>query len=192
MKQNKLIAITGGIGSGKSTVSNVIKNLGFSVLNCDNIYADLLKNGDFTVEFLREFGNVFNSDGCLDRKKLSEIVFKDKVKLNKLNEITHKKIMQKVFDYANEQNETCFVEVPLLFESNLQSKFDDVIIVMRNSNDRVFAVSKRDNLSEEQVKLRIDNQFDYNSIALSDYKVIINDGSVEDLTKKIKKLINEL
>ena len=76
-RNNVKIAITGGIGSGKSTVCKLIKEKGFPVISCDEVYSGLLKSADFLKVLQNEFGNVMQSDGSLDRKKLAEIVFND-------------------------------------------------------------------------------------------------------------------
>ncbi|MBE7088909.1 MAG: dephospho-CoA kinase [Clostridiales bacterium] len=190
MTQNKkLIAITGGIGSGKSSVAKILKDFGYKVFSCDKIYVDLLNQGYFNKEFAKNFGKVFNEDGSLNKKLLAQIVFTDKDKLNLLNNLTHKAIMNEVLIRAIQQNNTCFVEVPLLFESNLQSQFDEVIVVKRNLDARIQSVIERDNLTEKEVKCRISNQFDYENANLSNYKVIINDGNINELINKINALL---
>ena len=89
MMQNKLkIAITGGIGSGKSAVAEIIKNQGFSVFSCDEIYKELLRDKQFLNLISLNFDGVLSADGELDRQKLSDIVFNDKTALGVLNNIT--------------------------------------------------------------------------------------------------------
>lgn len=191
MTQNKkIIAITGGIGSGKSAVAKILKDLGYVVFSCDKIYAELLNKGVFNEDFYKYFGNVFKSDGTLNRKELAKIVFSDKYKLNLLNNLTHRAIMQEVFKRASAANKTCFVEVPLLFESsNLQSQFDKVIVVMRDLQTRIKSIVERDNLSEDEAKMRILNQFDYENADLKQYHVLNNDSSLQDLKNKIDALL---
>ena len=95
MTQNNIkIAVTGGIGSGKTTVCDIIKEQGYSVISCDEIYNRLLRDKSFLNSLVSEFGHILNGDGTLSRKKLSEIVFSDKDKLARLNEITHPEIMK--------------------------------------------------------------------------------------------------
>ena len=97
MKQNKKIAVTGGIGSGKSTAMKMIKEHGFAVFSCDEVYADLVKDKRFLKKLCDIFGDVVTPGGQLDRKKLATIVFSDKNALEKLNAFTHPEIYRELF-----------------------------------------------------------------------------------------------
>ena len=194
MKQSKKIAVTGGIGSGKSTVMKIIAGKGYPIFSCDEIYSQLTSDSDFLNILRHSFGDILNSDGTLDRKKLSEIVFNNPAKLAELDKITHPAIYKEMFRMADEAGGICFCEVPLLFESGAESLFDGVIIVMRNEEQRIKSVTARDKLPEQDVKKRISNQFDYNSADFAMYYVIHNNGDLSELewqTEKIIKKINE-
>lgn len=194
MKQSKKIAVTGGIGSGKSTVMKIIAGKGYPIFSCDEIYSQLTSDSDFLNILRHSFGDILNSDGALDRKKLSEIVFNNPAKLAELDKITHPAIYKEMFRMADEAGGICFCEVPLLFESGAESLFDGVIIVMRNEEQRIKSVTARDKLPEQDVKKRISNQFDYNSADFAMYYVIHNNGDLSELewqTEEIIKKINE-
>lgn len=194
MKQSKKIAVTGGIGSGKSTVMKIIAGKGYPIFSCDEIYSQLTSDRDFLNILRHSFGDILNSDGTLDRKKLSEIVFNNPAKLAELDKITHPAIYKEMFRMADEAGGICFCEVPLLFESGAESLFDGVIIVMRNEEQRIKSVTARDKLPEQDVKKRISNQFDYNSADFAMYYVIHNNGDLSELewqTEEIIKKINE-
>lgn len=194
MKQSKKIAVTGGIGSGKSTVMKIIAGKGYPIFSCDEIYSQLTSDSDFLNNLRHSFGDILNSDGTLDRKKLSEIVFNNPAKLAELDKITHPAIYKEMFRMADEAGGICFCEVPLLFESGAESLFDGVIIVMRNEEQRIKSVTARDKLPEQDVKKRISNQFDYNSADFAMYYVIHNNGDLSELewqTEEIIKKINE-
>lgn len=194
MKQSKKIAVTGGIGSGKSTVMKIIAGKGYPIFSCDEIYSQLTSDSDFLNILRHSFGDILNSDGTLDRKKLSEIVFNNPAKLAELDKITHPAIYKEMFRMADEAGGICFCEVPLLFESGAESLFDGVIIVMRNEEQRIKSVTARDKLPEQDVKKRISNQFDYNSADFAMYYVIHNNGDLSELewqTAEIIKKINE-
>ena len=194
MKQSKKIAVTGGIGSGKSTVMKIIAGKGYPIFSCDEIYSQLTSDSDFLNILRHSFGDILNSDGTLDRKKLSEIVFNNPAKLAELDKITHPSIYKEMFRMADEAGGICFCEVPLLFESGAESLFDGVIIVMRNEEQRIKSVTARDKLPEQDVKKRISNQFDYNSADFAMYYVIHNNGDLSELgwqTEEIIKKINE-
>ena len=194
MKQSKKIAVTGGIGSGKSTVMKIIAGKGYPIFSCDEIYSQLTSDSDFLNILRHSFGDILNRDGTLDRKKLSEIVFNNPAKLAELDKITHPAIYKEMFRMADEAGGICFCEVPLLFESGAESLFDGVIIVMRNEEQRIKSVTARDKLPEQDVKKRILNQFDYNSADFAMYYVIHNNGDLSELewqTEEIIKKINE-
>lgn len=191
MTQNNLkIAITGGIGSGKSTIGSIIAEQGYPVISCDEVYNQLLEEDYFIQILANEFGDIL-SYGNLDRNKLADIVFSDRKKLQKLNDITHPIIMKSVFDLMNKER-VAFCEVPLLFESGYEKNFDKVIIVLREKNERVKSVTKRDNISKKSVLLRINSQFDYENADLSKYYVIHNTSDISELRNKTIKILNKV
>ena len=194
MKQNNLkIAITGGIGSGKSLACNIIKSKGYNVFSCDEVYADLLCDKNFVKIFSEEFGGkILNVDGTLNRGELSAIVFSDEQKLKRLNEITHPKIFGEMFRRASVCKGVAFFEVPLLFEGGYQELFDNVIVILREESERILSVAARDKISEEEVKKRIFNQYNYDNSNYAQYYVIHNDGNIDDLSDKIDKILLKL
>ncbi len=185
MKQNKKIAVTGGIGSGKSTAMKMIKEHGFAVFSCDEVYADLVKDKRFLKKLCDIFGDVVTPEGKLDRKKLATIVFSDKNALEKLNAFTHPEIYRELFWRAENESGTCFFEVPLLFEDGAQDKFDCVLIIERDNDKRIDGVIIRDNLSREEVIKRINNQLNYDNNDFAKYYVIHNNGDLQQLQKEI-------
>ena len=184
MKQSK-IAITGGIGSGKSAVSDILRSLGMQVLSADLEYASVLGDPAVLNQIDREFHVVKN--GVLDRRSLSAIVFSDPVALSKLNSLTHPLVMKKLL--ANMTEPLSFAEVPLLFEGGFAPLFDGVIVVMREKEDRIRSVIKRSGLSREEVENRIKNQFDYENNDLSEHTLIWNDGDLNDLRRKVERVL---
>lgn len=191
MTQNNLkIAITGGIGSGKSTVVSVISEQGYPVISCDSVYGQLLENVAIIKPLAEEFGDII-SCGKLDRKKLADVVFSDEKKLQRLNEITHPLIMEEVFKLMSGER-VAFCEVPLLFESGYEKYFDKIIVVLRDRSERIKSVISRDNISGSAVLSRICSQFDYENADLSKYYVIRNTSDKDDLRKKTIQTLNEL
>lgn len=182
-----IIGLTGGIGSGKSTVSNELKNAGCIVIDADAIYKDLTKPGMPLVKRLAdEFGDVI-TDGELDRKKLSQKALGSK----KLNEITHKAISEEIErQIAEHFNQDVFLDLPLLFETGYDKRCDEIWTVTAPESVRLKRVAERDGISFEEIKRRISLQMsDEEKIAKSDV-VIVNDGSLEDLIDKVKGLLN--
>jgi len=195
MKQNKLkIAVTGGIGSGKSTVCEIIKKSGYPVFSCDEIYTELFNGGFFTDGIVKAFGDgALNSEGKVDKKKLSAIVFADEKKLRILNGITHPKIFERMFSEAEKcAADVRFFEVPVLFECGYEKLFDKVIVVLRREEERINSVMQRDDLPREKVLNRLKNQYNYNFSKFSEYYVIHNDGKIVDLTDKVHDLLSEI
>ncbi len=191
MQSNLKVAITGGIGSGKSTVSRLIAERGFSVISCDDVYKKLLTEKSFIEKLSSEFGDILNKEGRIDKAKLSALVFSDNNKLERLNALTHPLIMQRVFEQA-EGKDVIFCEVPLLFESGLQGEFDKVIVVLRDIESRIQAVRERDKLSENDILKRIKRQIDYGNYDFTQYYVIHNDKNLSDLTAQITDILKKL
>lgn len=193
LNNKRIYAITGGIGCGKTAVSQIIRGEGYPVFSCDEIYATLVRGGKLVEAIENEFGGVTLPDGSLDRKALSAKVFGNKTALQRLNEITHPAILSEMFSLADKsKSETVFCEVPLFFEDGLQNRFDGAIVVVRNLEARIQAVVSRSGISREEVLARINSQFDYSAADLSGYYIVSNDGSIEDLVQKVKKILQNI
>ncbi len=191
MQNNTKIAVTGGIGSGKTTVCKIIKEQGYTVISCDEIYSHLLCDISFLNSLAAEFGNILNSDGTLSRKKLAEIVFSDKDKLTRLNEITHPEIMKEAIKQMSGGG-IYFCEVPLLFEGEFEALFDKIIVVLRNKELRISSITKRDEITYLDAKKRIDSQFNYDNLSFEKYYVIHNNSDFENLNAVTLEIINKI
>ena len=193
IQSKKIYALTGGIGCGKTAVSAIIRECGYPVFSCDEIYSQILKDKNFVSTLERQFGGVTLADGSLDRATLSAKVFSDINSLKKLNAIAHPAIMDELFRRVRESSSNIvFCEVPLLFENGYEKLFDGVIVVMRPESARIKAVMERSGLTEEQVKARMAAQFDYSTIATDGYMVICNDDGLEKLSAQVKKILKEI
>ncbi len=193
MTQNKKIAITGGIGSGKSSVSKIITEMGYKVFSCDEIYSELLK-GDLTKKIGEIFEGVIDKNGKLDRQALSKIVFSDSEKLTILTKLTNTEVINYALSEMEKISGTSFCEVPLLFENGFENLFDEVIVVTRSLAKRIESVKTRNNLSEEEVLSRINSQYNYENADFAKYYVIHNDGNFDFLlaeTAKVIKIISK-
>lgn len=184
------VAITGGIGSGKSTVSNLIKELGYVVFSADDVYKDLLLDGEFFSGVLNSVNVEFDGDKSSTLKKVASLVFSNKEALKALNDYTHPKIMQKLFELNSKQSGVVFNEVPLLFEGGYENLYDNVIVVYRDKQKRIESVIKRSNLTSNEVEERIKNQFNYENILKSKHTIIYNDGTVIDLAESVKAVVD--
>lgn len=183
------VAITGGIASGKSTVSAYLLTQGYTVYDADKIYADLLDD-PVIVEKISKLVGVQsiteNDKSMLDKKAISKKVFNDKPLLKKFNEYTHALVYEKIDDIIKRStDEILFFEIPLLFESGKEDEFDKVIVIKRDIGDRIDSAKTRDGSSDESVKLKIKNQIDYDNYDFSKHTVIYNDGDVKSLYKSV-------
>lgn len=193
MKKN--IAITGGIGSGKSMAASLIEKMGYPVFSCDEIYKEVLRSADY-IQKIEEYFPAALSDGQIDRKKLAEIVFCDEEKRKKVNELAHPLVMKRLkMKMSACEDGLVFAEVPLLFEGNFESEFDEVLVIKRALAARIQAVQDRDGLDTNAIQSRIQSQFDYQSeegqtrMKKCHAYCIENDGSIECLSKKIEEYI---
>lgn len=192
----KKIAITGGIGSGKSTVSEIIRKMGYVVVSADKVYNELLLNEDFVKEIC-ELMNIspIEKDGriTIDRKALSALVFSDKTQLSRLNDFTHPRIMDEIFRRSEGVEPLFFAEVPLLFERGYETEFDNVFVVRRQLDLRLSGTVKRDGKTEAEIRKVIDNQFDYEGNK-SGYKSIIieNNGTIQELETEVSEAVKRL
>ena len=194
--KSTVIAITGGIGSGKSTALKIVEKLGYKSFNADLTYKNMLEDAEFVkevssvlgVEPLTENGKI-----TLNRKAISTLVFQDSEALKRLNSFTHPKIMQNMLYLARNSEGLVFCEVPLLFEGKFQDLFDYVFIIKRNDDDRFNSVVLRDGKSIEAIKQIAKNQCDYSKIYENGHTFIIeNDGDEGCLEGKLKVVINKI
>lgn len=191
---NKLIAITGGIGSGKSLALSILKNEGFNTLSSDIITAELYEKRKIKLILKKMFPSAVKGfiNPKIDRKEISKIVFNDKDKLNRLTDTITPLVLQEIIKRAKKIDGTVFVEVPILFEKGYQSNFDKVIIIKRDKNSRIESVKIRSKLTEQEVLDRISNQFDYENSDLSSFITVINDNGEKELKEKLLQAIKNI
>ncbi len=194
MTQNKLIAVTGGIGSGKSTALGIIEKMGHSVISCDQITKELYGKRWVLKEIKKLFpyavtGKIFLK---VNKVKVAQQAFTDSDKYARLTGYLTPLIFAEAIKKASKLRGNVFVEVPLLFELNYHNKFEKIIVITRKLEDRISSVMARSNLSREQVLDRINKQVDYSKLDLTNYITVNNDGGEAELTEKLKKEIEKL
>lgn len=193
MSNNKIVAVTGGIGSGKSTVLDIFRKKGYPVLDADAVYAELLGDEDFVERVSRSVGvePKRTPNGLeLDREAVRARVFADESLRERLNKSTHSAIMDELLRHAKSSDKTVFCEVPLLFEGGFERFFDLVVVVKRKTENRVAAVEKRDGKSRETVEKIIKTQYDYSKTVEDGHTLIVeNDGDESALKKTVEDLL---
>ena len=196
-----IIGLVGEIASGKSTVAEILKKNGYSVINVDEIGHVIQKKGSPAYKKIVEFfgEDVLNDDLTVNRKKLGQIVFNDNNKLIRLNEITHKYIFDEVKSiieqHKNEGLDKIIVDAALLFEIGLSKLVDKVWLIEGNTDDKIKRIIKRDNFTYEQAMQRLNSQHKNENVffhKIQTDKVILNDGSIEELKEKVLEIINKL
>ena len=177
-----IIGITGGTGSGKTTVLKALKDLGAVILDCDAIYHDLLKTDTALLAAIesRFPGTVEN--GTLQRKKLGEIVFSDSAALKDLNKITHSTVIAQVKKQLN--HELVAIDAIGLFESGLNELCHTTVAVTAPIHDRIARLTKRDGITEEYAISRIKAQPTNEEFALRCDHVLVNDSTEEAFREK--------
>ncbi len=187
----RIIGLTGGIGSGKSTVAKYLASKGVAVYIADVEAKKLMDSQDVIEEIKDYFGEkVVSKKGKIKRKTLAKIVFNNKEKLSKLNSIVHPKVKEHFTEWVLLHKNEPFVikEVAILFETNGHLDCDKVILVTAPEDVRLMRVMQRDNVSKEDVLARMNNQIsEEEKIAKSDY--VIHNIALNDTYNQIDKLL---
>jgi dephospho-CoA kinase len=185
-----VVALTGGIGSGKSTVGQIFAQLGAIVVDSDQLARDVLERGSIGFnEVVAKFGDEILKNGEIDRQLLASIVFKDPTKRSELEQITHpliRKAFAEVIARAT-SNSIVINQIPLLVESNHDYKFDHVITVSASEDIRAQRLLKR-GLTGVQIRERMQAQAtDQMREGIAD-SVIVNDKSEQEITNQVEKI----
>ena len=160
----KKIAITGNIGSGKTTISNILLKAGYKVFQCDkeisNLY--LVKNlkNEIKNTFENKVKNLFFKNGRINKVALSDYVFSSSMQLRRLEKIIYYylEITKKNFVEKNKKKKLLFFDIPLLFEKKLEDEYDFIIYLFLNKENQKKRVLKRKNMSEDKLKKILKNQ----------------------------------
>ena len=156
------VGITGGIGSGKSSVCKIFKVLGAPVFEADLVAKKLMDSDpEIRSGLIDLFGaDVYGSNGKLDRKKLAGLIFNDDLKLQNVNELVHPVVRANFLSWTEEQNVPYVIhEAAILFESGFYKLMDFTILVTAPEQERINRVSRRDGVTEQQVRERMNKQW---------------------------------
>jgi len=185
------VGITGGIGSGKSTISRILENLGVPVFNSDEEGRIILnEDKQAKIEVMQIFDkDMYNSNGELDRERMASVVFNDPRALNRLNTIVHPRVNEAFHAFCELHEQVPYVlkEAAILFESGNYHDLDKVVTVFAPKEDRIKRVMKRDGVGDEKVRKRMTFQYtDEERNELADF-IILNEEGV-DLLPQVMEL----
>ena len=182
----KIIGLTGGFGSGKSTVLELFKILGVKTYSADESAKKLVNTDPYLINLIKSsFGENIYDKGQLNSKKLSDIVFEDTEKLKLLNSIIHPVVAKDFNLFLNSNNEDYIVkEAAIIFETKSENNYDKIILIQSPLEIRIERVINRDNINREEVMKRINNQLDENLI-IDKCDYVITNENMEDLEDKV-------
>lgn len=188
MKQSKVIGLTGGSGSGKSTVAKVLEHLGALIIDCDKIaHENMLKGGIAYNDIVNAFGRgILLTDGEIDRRKLGSIVFSDRTALSRLNSIAHPYIVDRVRTILSDVEGLAVIDAALLYEVGLDRLCDEVWVTQAPYSVRIERIMERDGITRQEAENRLSNQGKYDR---GDRIIVTDFATLEDLEKYIKELI---
>lgn len=197
--KSKVIAVTGGMGCGQSTVCNFLERMGARVINADiEAKREIESNPEIKKELRSAFGGrVFYQNGKLNRKYLVQIAFSDVAKTQRLNKIVHPQMVSRVIEKIESARESgkykiIAVDAALVYEINLEHMFDAVVVVAAKMKDRIERIKQRDRLSEKEVINRINKQIPIDEKKKWADFVVNNYSSLEKLEELTRDLYRKL
>lgn len=196
MMQSKIIGLTGSIATGKSQVSNFLRERGYKVIDSDLLARDILEDEKVILRIKKAFGENIFKNNDLDRKALGKIVFDDKNKRDILNSITHPPIYQKILrEIESSKEKIIFVDLPLLIENGLKShdlKFDEIWLSYTRPEIQLSRLMERDNISKSYARTKINSQMPIDDKkAYADF-IIDNNLSLENLQRQVEERLKIL
>ena len=188
-----ILGLTGNIGCGKSSLSNILSDK-FDIIDADIISRQIFEDKELLELVFMNFGDdIKNSDGSLNRKSLGNIVFNDDEKLILLNSLTHPKIKEKIKDKIKEiellKKEVVVIDGALLVEGGYLEIINKLIVITCKEETQISRIQKRDNCTKEAATSRIKSQMSQEEKSKYGDYIIDNSGSKEGLAKEAKKLI---
>ncbi|UGS20195.1 dephospho-CoA kinase [Flavobacterium cyclinae] len=190
----KIIGLTGGIGSGKSTVAAYMASKGIPVYIADEEAKNIMECENIKQKIQNLFSeSILNSDATLNRKKIAQLVFNNPEKLKELNAIVHPEVRLHFSNWLKEHKNYPFVikEVAILFETGGNKECDKVILITAPVSLRVERAMKRDNLTKDEILVRINNQFsDEEKIKMSDF--VVENINLKETFLNIDKILKIL
>ncbi|MBD8005276.1 dephospho-CoA kinase [Bacillus norwichensis] len=190
-----IVGLTGGIASGKSTVSKLLEKRGFAIVDADIASRKVVEPGEKAYrEIVETFGNeILLEDGSLNRARLGSIVFQNEEQRKILNSIVHPAVRKKMKDWQEEAVKagklTVILDIPLLYESKLTHLVEKIIVVFVNKETQLKRLMERNALTEEEALARIASQMSLQEKVKMADAVIDNNGSMEETERQLEQLI---
>lgn len=193
-----VIGLTGGIASGKSTISSILKAVGWPVIDADLIARQIVMPGSKGLEqIVNRFGpQMLNSDGTLDRKKLGKTVFDDPKKLSDLDKIEHPLIQEAIDSQLDEFKKqhlpVVVLDVPLLFETGMDEECDLTVLAVVDQATQLKRLMKRDQISKMDAVKKISSQMSLKEKMQRADVIIDNNGTLEQTRSKVAELVDRV
>ena len=194
----KWIGLTGGMGTGKSTAAQILRQLGYNVADADQLARQALqKSTQGYQKVIQVFGpGLIDEAGEIDRTALAKVVFSSKENLKKLEDITHPWIQDQVQKlrktWIQEGQKVAFYDVPLLFEKKLKAQFDAVLLISCSEKLQRLRLHARNSMTDEQISSRLAHQIPMDQKKIQADFVIENEGSLEDLKSKVQDVLKKI
>lgn len=192
-----IIGLTGSIASGKSTVSAMLAKRGFPIIDADAIARLVVEPGSSVLEEIsQQFGaEIVNADGALDREKLGKRIFGSADERRKLNQIIHPAIRKEMLSqkerWQEQGAETIIMDIPLLFESKLQSYVDKILVVSVTPAIQKKRLMERNQLTEEEAEERIASQLPMDEKERGADAVLYNNGTLEETEEQLDHVLRQ-
>lgn len=194
LTQNKVIALIGMSGAGKTTVSNCFKESGYTIIDCDISAREVAMRGCPALsELAKDLSeDIIQEDGSLDRKKTAELIFNDPDKRAVFNRIIYPYITYNVMCKIKAANNDVLLDAPTLYDAKLEGICDSIVAVCADKTLCLERIMKRDSISEELAAARLNSQRDKEWFLAHSDHCITNDGTKEELIKNAENIIFEL
>ena len=191
----KWVGLTGGLGTGKSTVSRLLLKSGVPVIDADRLAKQVVEPGSQGLaDVIQAFGpDVLSSSKSLDREKMAGLVFSDPEKLKRLEEILHPLVQEEVRNQkkwlVDQHTPWAVYDVPLLFEKKLQAQFDFILLVTCSAEKQWERIRQRNHWNDQEIQKRLNSQLPLQDKIQLSHHILQNDGTLDDLEKKVATFV---
>lgn len=192
-----IIGLTGSIASGKSTVSKMLAEKGYPIIDADLVARQVVEPGSETLKKIGDlFGDeVIKPDGTMDREKVGALIFSDPARRKQLNDIIHPAIRGEMLrqrsDYLAQGYRTIIMDIPLLFESKLQHFVDKILVVSVTEENQLTRLMERNGLNDKDAKARISSQLPMSVKEEGADAVIYNNGTVGETARQLERIMEQ-